>query len=82
MKNSIWLNIQATIDLCCLVLSQMMIEPFIDELPAFLKLLLNLGGVVPMHVRNYPWGKPVELGRTDLQESWYRSHESNIESFT
>jgi hypothetical protein len=44
----------------------MMVEPFIDELPAFLKLLLNLGGVVPMHVRNYPWGEPVELRRTDL----------------
>jgi len=44
----------------------MMIKPFIDELPAFLQLFLNLGGVVPMHIRNYSWGEPVELRRTDL----------------
>jgi hypothetical protein len=47
---------------------------------AFCQFFLDFCSIVPMHVRDNPWGKPIKFRGTDFDKSGDRPHESYIET--
>lgn len=58
----------------------MMVEPLIDDLPAFLKFLLDLCSVVPVHVSDYARRQPVELRGRDIKKGRDGPHETYVKA--
>lgn len=79
-KHGVGLDLEAAVDLGGLILGEVVVEPFVDDLPALLKLLLDLGSVVPVHVGHDPRRQPVELRGRDIEEGGDGPHEADVET--
>lgn len=79
-QHSVGLNLQAAVDFGGLILGEMVVESFVDDLPALLKLLLDLGSVVPVHVSDDARRQPVELRGRDIKEGRDGPHETDVEA--
>lgn len=78
-QHCVGLDLQAAVDLGRLVLAQVVVQALVDQLPAFLQLLLDLGCVVPVDVGHDARREPVELRGREGEEGGDGTHESHVE---